>query len=103
MRDFLIPSFLMSDVSKLLRSLAKNERWEQIAQVAHQKWATVSNLLRSLTRNEQTGANHSGRSPKTVGDGPCMAFHHSVINIQHAHNGSTDCLTSHHPKENFYT
>ena len=40
----------MSDVSKSLRSLTKNERWEQIAQVAHQKWATMSDFLRSLTK-----------------------------------------------------
>ena len=39
MSDSLIPSFLVSDVSKLLRSLTKNERCEQIAQVVHQKWA----------------------------------------------------------------
>ena len=51
--DSLIPSFLMSDVSKSLRTLTKNERCERIArsgcslkmsdherfaQVAHQKW-----------------------------------------------------------------
>ena len=36
MSDSLIPSFLVSDVSKLLRSLTKNERCELIAQVAHQ-------------------------------------------------------------------
>ena len=35
----LIPSFLMSDVNKLLRLLIKNEQCEQIAQVAQQKWA----------------------------------------------------------------
>ena len=29
----------MSNVSKLLRQLTKNERCEQITQVAHQKWA----------------------------------------------------------------
>ena len=53
MSDSLIPSFLVSDVSESLRSLTKNEQpWaicsghspkisnhEQIAQVAHQKWA----------------------------------------------------------------
>ena len=39
MSNSLIPSFLMSDVSKSLRSLTKNERCERIAQVAHQKWA----------------------------------------------------------------
>ena len=53
MSDLLIPSFLMVDVSELLRLLTKNEGpWairsglspkmsnhEQIAQVAHQKWA----------------------------------------------------------------
>ena len=50
MSDSLIPSFLLSDMSKLLRSLTKNERCEQIAQVAHQKWAMWANC--------------SGRSPK---------------------------------------
>ena len=39
MSEALISSFLVSDVSKSLRSLTKNERCEQIAQVAHQKWA----------------------------------------------------------------
>ena len=39
MSDSLIPSFLMSDVSESLWSLTKNEQCEQIAQVAHQKWA----------------------------------------------------------------
>ena len=43
----------MSDVSESLRSLSKNERCEQIAQVAYQKWATMSDSLRSLTKNEQ--------------------------------------------------
>ena len=36
----------------------------EIAQVAHQKWATVSYLLKPLTNNEQPWANCSGRSPK---------------------------------------
>ena len=39
MSDLLIPSFLVSDVSKSLRSRTKNEPCERIAQVAHQKWA----------------------------------------------------------------
>ena len=39
MSESLIPSFLVSDVSESFRSLTKNERCEQIAQVAHQKWA----------------------------------------------------------------
>ena len=51
--DLLIPSFLMSDVSKSLRSLTKNERCEQSTQVAHQKWATMSDSLRLITKNEQ--------------------------------------------------
>ena len=50
--DLLITSFLMSDVSESLKSLTKNEWCEQIAQIAHQKWATMSKLLRSLTKNE---------------------------------------------------
>ena len=48
MSDSLIPSFLMSHVSKSLRSLTKNELCERIAQVAHQKWATWV----SLTKND---------------------------------------------------
>ena len=51
--DSLIPSFLVGDVSKSLRSLTKNERCERIAQVAHQKWATMSESLRLLTKNER--------------------------------------------------
>ena len=52
MSDLLIPSFWVSNVSKSLRLLTKNEQvskslrlltknewWERIAQVAHQKWA----------------------------------------------------------------
>ena len=56
MSEPLIPSFLVADVSESLRSLTKNEQYEQIAhgrshrseemsdheriaQVAHQKWA----------------------------------------------------------------
>ena len=50
MSDLLIPSFLVSNVSKSLRLLTKNEQCERIAQVAHQKWAMW--------------ANRSGRSPK---------------------------------------
>ena len=52
MRDLLIPSFLVCDVSESLRSLTKNERCEQIAQFAQQKLATMSGSLRSLTKNE---------------------------------------------------
>ena len=51
MSDLLIPSFMVSDVSESLRSLTINERCEQIAQGAHQKWATISNSLRSLRAN----------------------------------------------------
>ena len=53
MRDLLIPSFLVRDVSESLRSLTKNVQCEWIAQVAHQKWAAMSESLRSLTKNEQ--------------------------------------------------
>ena len=41
--DLLLSSFLLSD----------NEWYEQIAQVAHQKWVTMSDLFRSLTKNER--------------------------------------------------
>ena len=40
-------------MSKSLRPLTNNKRWEQIAQVAHQKWVTLSKSLRLLTKNEQ--------------------------------------------------
>ena len=46
----------MIDVSASLRSLTKNERCERIAQVAHQKWASMSDSLRSLTKNERPWA-----------------------------------------------
>ena len=52
MSDLFIPFFLMSAVSESLRSLTKNERFKQIAQVTHQKWATMSESLRLLTKNE---------------------------------------------------
>ena len=45
--------FLMKDVSKSLRLLTKNEWCEQIAHVAHHKWATMSKSLRSLTKSER--------------------------------------------------
>ena len=56
--------FPLSDVSDSLRSLTKNERCGQIAQVAHQKWATMNDLLTSLRGNERSWANRWGRSPK---------------------------------------
>ena len=62
--DSLIPSLLMSNVSKLPRSLTKNEGCGQIAQVAHQKWATLSDSLRSQTKNEGPWVNRSSCSPK---------------------------------------
>ena len=62
------PSFLMSDVSKFLRSLTKNERCEQIAQGPHQKWASMRDMLRLLTKNEQPWASHSGAHQKWAND-----------------------------------
>ena len=44
--------------------LIPSEQSEQIAQVAQDKWATVSHLLRSPRRNERLWANWSGHSPK---------------------------------------
>ena len=66
--DWLIPSFLKSDVSKLLRSLMTKELlWanrsscspkmsnrERFALIAHKKWATVSKSLRSLIYSPKT-------------------------------------------------
>ena len=37
----------------MAHSLFFGERCEQIAQVAHKKWVTMSDSLRSLTKNEQ--------------------------------------------------
>ena len=65
-------------MSESLRSLTKNKRCEPIAQVAHQKlsehkwfaqvahqkWATISESLRLLTKNEGLSTNCSGRSTK---------------------------------------
>ena len=59
---FFLPSgvFIGGPVCQLLRfycifhySITKNERWERITQVTHQKWATMSELHRSLTKNER--------------------------------------------------
>ena len=52
MSEWLISSFLMSDVSESLSLLTKKEQWEQIPQVVHQKRATMSDSLRSLRGNE---------------------------------------------------
>ena len=48
----------------IAHSLFFGERCKWIAQVAHQKWATMSDSLRSLRGNEQLWRNSSGRSPK---------------------------------------
>ena len=54
--------FLVSYVSESLISLKSNEECEWIAQVAHQKWATMSDSLRSLRGIERSWENCSGRS-----------------------------------------
>ena len=59
MSELLISSFLVSNVSESLRLLTKNERCEQIAQVAHQKWVNMSNSITSLRGNEWSWANRS--------------------------------------------
>ena len=59
MSEWLISSFLMSDVSESLSLLTKKEQWERIAQVVHQKRATMSDSLRSLRGNEWSGGNRS--------------------------------------------
>ena len=53
MSESLILSFLVSDVSKSLRLLTKNVRCEQIAQVAHQKWAIRSGRLEEMSDCER--------------------------------------------------
>ena len=62
MSKWLISSFLMSDVSESLSLLTKKEQWERIAQVVHQKRATMSDSLRSLRGNEWSWGNRSGHS-----------------------------------------
>ena len=64
MSESLIPSFLVSNVSELLRLLTKNEQYERFTQVAHQKWVTMRDSLTSLRGNILSWANRSGRSPK---------------------------------------
>ena len=64
MSDSLIPSFFKSDVSESLRCSWQKSDCERIAQVAHQKWATVSNLIRLLTKNERPWAIRSGSLTK---------------------------------------
>ena len=66
----LIPCFLMSDVSESLRVLTKNKWCERIAQLAHQKWATMSDLLRkpmgefpALTKRNSPSSSSSFSSP----------------------------------------
>ena len=54
--------------------ILKNERCERIAQVAHQKWATMRELLRSLNKNEQPWGSRSGRSPKMSELANCLFF-----------------------------
>ena len=48
-----ICSFLLSEVSESVRSLRTNERLWAIAQIAQKEWVIVSKLLRSLTKNER--------------------------------------------------
>ena len=50
--------------ASLIRSFPSNQMsdCERFAQIAQDKWATVSKLLRSLRGNERPWANRSGRS-----------------------------------------
>ena len=67
---------LKKKIDRFAHFLFFNEWCEQIAQVAHQKWATMSDLLRLLTKNEQIAwlgicslvfwANHSFFAKKWV-------------------------------------
>ena len=62
--EWIAHPLFFGDVSESLRSLTTNERCELIAQVAHQKWATMSNSLRLLRGNERM----SEKMEKTVFD-----------------------------------
>ena len=64
MSKSLISSFLVSKVSESLMWLTKNERCERIAQVTHQKRATMSDSLSLLRGNEKSWTHRLGRSPK---------------------------------------
>ena len=52
------------------------EHCEQIAQVAHQKWGTMSESLRWLTKKEQPWAIGSGRSEE-------MSDHEQIAQVAH--------------------
>ena len=68
--------FFILKIRAIRSFLFFNEQFEQIAQVAHQKWATMSDSLRLLTKNEQPWANCSGRSPK-------MSNHERIAQVAH--------------------
>ena len=57
----------MSNVSKSLRSLTKNERCEQNNQVAHQKWTNCSGRLPKMSNHEQI-AQAANQKWATMGD-----------------------------------
>ena len=75
----------MSNVSESLRSLTKNERWEQIVQVALQKWATMSDSLRLLTKKKQMSESLiclQNSSDSLRNSQPCLWTHHCYPHCQ---------------------
>ena len=84
----LIPSFLVSKVSESLRSLTKNERCEGIAQVAHQKLATMSDWLRGNERDSERIAHFWGNTSDSLGklmsEFPALRRAHSFFSLYNA-------------------
>ena len=69
----LLPSFVLSDVSKSLRSLTKNERCQQIAQIAHQQWANepIAHFIERISSFAH-GNNRAIRSKKPMSKFPTL-------------------------------
>ena len=74
MSESLISSFLVSDVSESLRSLTKNERCEQIAQVAHQKWANewIAHFFEQIAHSLLFGQKTSDSLGKPMSEFPAL-------------------------------
>ena len=80
MSESLIPSFLVSDVSELLRLLTKNERCEQIPQVAHQKWANewIARFFERIAHSLIFGQKTSDLLGKPMSEFPALVLHRSI-------------------------
>ena len=115
MSDSLIPSFLVSNVSELLRSLTKNVRpWairsgrseeisdlERIAQVAHQKWANerIARFFEGIAHLLIFGQKMSDSLGKPMSEFPALAWRNSSIKIT-GQSQLKGTVQSKHPDKN---